>query len=1083
MRTSEELRGSSDSQLRLLRDRAWQIHQLRGATLQTVSRSTLLYSAVTISPLVLTVLEISGLDVRAWERELGFDQRPALGDAAPAGDRFQLHDDTDQALDDYSSFWPKRPLDILGAVGTVIQTISGKAKGHLESAGLNVVESTTQLTELVNATDPDGLVDYTKLNYEQSARAEAIFDAARAINRQFNVEYRALTASQIAIAAAALSDKGNETAPSFLQTYIDEQSAKSFGNVISKWMGWYRKGSTPNYDRWTQTLTAIVMRAQHVTQQSRKESTVAARHLIGALIASDLWAANSGVPALFAEAGIDQRKLARVYLEEYLSKSPADPTQPARDDLDVWRRFLGFSSDSFVPRFNSEDLAGEDHLDVMVTVDAFASLAASNRIEPPLSIGLFGDWGSGKSFFMSKMREAIAERAQRAAGRANSVFYERIVQIDFNAWHYVEANLWASMVDHLFRNLKLTYEKAGDASVNARREELLRKLDTLMQEKVTAEENVAKAEIERDRATQELDAKKKAADASAAAARNVRAKDVWELVIVGQTERDELQNALKQLGVGSVLASVTDVRTTVDELRSIRTRTTLLVNWIVRQPKSLVLLFVLLVLAPFLAMAITAVARHFAPEVAAVGKSLAEVASFLCAIAAWLAKRLSSGKKILDSVDTARAKIDTHIQVAEKAIQQDITSSDKALADAADAVTKAQKEVVNREQGVLEAKNELLKLTNGYRLNRFIDERAASDDYRKLLGVLATVRNDFSTLSELMHPKSGKSDIEDELRIERIVLYIDDLDRCDPDRVIEVLQAVHLLLAFKLFVVVVGVDARWVSESLRQKHRALRGRNDRPHDDDDDVAGYAAEPHDYLEKIFQVPFWLDPLEPAKAGRYIGNLLAGDLPDSSTQTQSGPAPTPRLTAAEQSEEAPLQTQEVLHTMGAADDENDPNELKIDPKERLYMMSETMARLVSRSPRTAKRFVNTYRFFRAGMPRETLTPYLAQGTPAEYRCALLMLAIVVGAPDISPELFEQMRAAPDPKQRLHLFVGSVVIADDDAAEWKVVRDALRDFGESESAALSHLLPYIDRVSRYSFRPPNKLRRKRPRQSRGI
>lgn len=47
--------------------------------------------------------------------------------------------------------------------------------------------------------------------------------------------------------------------------------------------------------------------------------------------------------------------------------------------------------------------------------------------------------------------------------------------------------------------------------------------------------------------------------------------------------------------------------------------------------------------------------------------------------------------------------------------------------------------------------------------------------------------------------------------VERIVLYIDDLDRCPPKRVVEVLEAVHLLLAFPLFVVVVGVDVRWVS--------------------------------------------------------------------------------------------------------------------------------------------------------------------------------------------------------------------------------------------------------------------------------
>jgi hypothetical protein len=42
--------------------------------------------------------------------------------------------------------------------------------------------------------------------------------------------------------------------------------------------------------------------------------------------------------------------------------------------------------------------------------------------------------------------------------------------------------------------------------------------------------------------------------------------------------------------------------------------------------------------------------------------------------------------------------------------------------------------------------------------------------------------------------------------LSRIVLYIDDLDRCPEKLVVEVLRAVHLLLAFDLFVCVVAVD-------------------------------------------------------------------------------------------------------------------------------------------------------------------------------------------------------------------------------------------------------------------------------------
>lgn len=783
------------------------------------------------------------------------------------------------------------------------------------------------------------------------------------------------------------------------------------------------------------------------------------------------------MPRFFTEAGIDQRQLARKYLNDYLAVSPVDDTQPRRDDLAVWRSFLGLSTESRVPRFNAEDLAGEDLLNVTDNVEAFASLVASNRIDPPLSIGLFGDWGSGKSFFMAKMRDAIAERAARACGRTGSVFHQRIVQIDFNAWHYVEANLWASMVEHLFRNLKLTYEAPTDAGVDERREELLKQLDKLMANKVTAEENVKRAEFARDQAAQDLDALKKTADASAAAAGNLRAKDVWEIVTIDEQARKELQNALDKLGVGTVLASASDIRKTVDELRSVRTRTSLLATWVVRQPRSLLLLLCLLLLVPFIASAITFVA-HQIPNAtyASIAASLARVAAAGIAVTGWIAKRLASGKNILASVDAARGKIDEKIQQAENKIQTDITVADDELAKAASAVKKAQEAVVEREKDVLNAKNALLKLTNGYRLNRFIDERAASDDYRKLLGVLATVRSDFATLSELMHPKSRQNDLTDNLRIDRVILYIDDLDRCEPDRVIEVLQAVHLLLAFKLFVVVVGVDARWVSESLRQKHRALRGRSDRPQGDEEEVIGYAVEPHDYLEKIFQVPFWLDPLEPQTAGTYIANLLAPDLKDESSNTNGGMAASSANSGGTGSVTEQQEAPEVLQTMRDTDeDESDPEPLTIDRKERDFMTCEMLARLVSRSPRTAKRFVNTYRFLRASIPRDELASYLNDANPAQYRCALLMLAIVVGAPDISRELFEQMRANVNPKQTLDAFASTVRFDDDRQAEWKMVEAALREFGENETALLLHLLPHIDSVSRYSFRPPLKLQRK--------
>ena len=101
--------------------------------------------------------------------------------------------------------------------------------------------------------------------------------------------------------------------------------------------------------------------------------------------------------------------------------------------------------------------------------------------------------------------------------------------------------------------------------------------------------------------------------------------------------------------------------------------------------------------------------------------------------------------------------------------------------------------------------------------------------------------------------------------IERIILYIDDLDRCHPDKVVEVLQAVHLLLAFNLFNVVVGVDARWLERSLRRQYVGRPGSR---------AAGTPDpfSPQDYLEKIFQIPYALAPIDPTGFKNLIGGLV-------------------------------------------------------------------------------------------------------------------------------------------------------------------------------------------------------------------
>jgi KAP family P-loop domain len=118
---------------------------------------------------------------------------------------------------------------------------------------------------------------------------------------------------------------------------------------------------------------------------------------------------------------------------------------------------------------------------------------------------------------------------------------------------------------------------------------------------------------------------------------------------------------------------------------------------------------------------------------------------------------------------------------------------------------------------------------------------------------------------------------------------IDDLHRCAPEKVVTVLEAVHLLFDFEMFAVLVAVDTRWLDQSLRIRYRQLLGKDGAP-------------PSDYLEKIIQIPLHLMPLDEDMVRRMIGGLTGArdsdvDLPrtrqiPSSTTLIPGGAPLPR-----------------------------------------------------------------------------------------------------------------------------------------------------------------------------------------------
>ncbi|MGH8965254.1 MAG: P-loop NTPase fold protein, partial [Actinomycetes bacterium] len=115
----------------------------------------------------------------------------------------------------------------------------------------------------------------------------------------------------------------------------------------------------------------------------------------------------------------------------------------------------------------------------------------------------------------------------------------------------------------------------------------------------------------------------------------------------------------------------------------------------------------------------------------------------------------------------------------------------------------AGKRAQDRERALREARVRLAELDAARRLAHVIEE-ARSAHYDQYRGLLGRVHADLRRLNDSARrafAEWDEPDPEGTPPLERVILYVDDLDRCHPRKVVDVLAAVHLLLAMPLFVV------------------------------------------------------------------------------------------------------------------------------------------------------------------------------------------------------------------------------------------------------------------------------------------
>lgn len=114
---------------------------------------------------------------------------------------------------------------------------------------------------------------------------------------------------------------------------------------------------------------------------------------------------------------------------------------------------------------------------------------------------------------------------------------------------------------------------------------------------------------------------------------------------------------------------------------------------------------------------------------------------------------------------------------------------------------------------------------------------------------VAEFRNDFIDLLEATEFK-------------RLVVIIDDLDRCKPERIIENLEAIKLFVNVPKTAFVIGADQRIVRHAIEFKY----GKSNSIQEDNSRIVD------DYLEKLIQLPYSIPKLSEPEVETYISMLI-------------------------------------------------------------------------------------------------------------------------------------------------------------------------------------------------------------------
>ena len=140
------------------------------------------------------------------------------------------------------------------------------------------------------------------------------------------------------------------------------------------------------------------------------------------------------------------------------------------------------------------------------------------------------------------------------------------------------------------------------------------------------------------------------------------------------------------------------------------------------------------------------------------------------------------------------------------------------------------------------------------------NEKDISDDkIQKTLDSIKNERNLDDFRKDINDFRENFDTLVRKTKIKKIVVYIDELDRCNPDTILETLEAIRLFVFVEKIYFIIGADERHIQYSVQRKFSNIEGNQ----------INIGKE---YLEKIVQYPINIPRMRTSDVEFYLLSLL-------------------------------------------------------------------------------------------------------------------------------------------------------------------------------------------------------------------